>query len=396
MAGLAVAEGIKVRYPEAEIYFVSTGNAVEERCLEGKGFKFFKTKARAWKDSLIGMMVFLIGFLMSFIRCLWYWRELKPDVVFGLGGYASLVPVVCAFFRKVPILLLEQNAVPGKTTRVLAPLANGVLCSWAASGQWLSSSCRDKLRFTGTPLREAALGTLRRRRKTLGTNSNGRFTKKTGKSANAHGSATMGPTLLILGGSQGARVINSVVIEILPLLKKKLPGLRVIHSTGREDYERVREAYKGLGLEDGVFDFLEDMSLAYSSADLVISRAGATTLAEITAWGIPAVLVPYPYSADGHQCCNAKELADKGAAVVVEEQGLTVQGLARLLLEILTDRGRLQKMRRASKSMGKPSATQEVIKCMLELLGGGRRSSSLADGRQKRKRECQSLSPQVS
>lgn len=360
MAGLAVAEGIKARYPRAEICFVGTGNALEERCLEGKGYGFFKTGARAWKGSVSGMAMFFISFVVSFFRCLWYWRELRPDVVFGLGGYASLVPVICAYIRRVPVLLLEQNVVPGKATRFLAPWADLVLCHWEASGQWLS--CRERIRFTGTPLRWDAL------------------VRPTTESP----STSKGPTLLVLGGSQGARVLNNAMVEGLPLLKDRLPGLRVIHSTGKEDYARVKGAYRRLGMEDGVFDFLGDMGVAYSSADLVLSRAGATTLAEITAWGLPAVLIPYPYSADGHQYRNAEELAVRGAAVVVEERNLTAQGLTRLLLEILTDGERLRGMRLASGAMGKPSATQEAIECMLELLEGGRRG-----------KVCRSLSPQV-
>lgn len=380
MAGLAVAEGIKARYPQAEICFVSTGNALEERCLEGKGYKFFKTKARAWKGSLIGMTLFLISFVVSFLRCLWYWRELRPDVVFGLGGYASLVPVICAYMRRVPVLLLEQNVVPGKATRFLAPWADLVLCHWTASERWLS--CGERLRFTGTPLRGGLFG----RQPTTPPQAD------QSASGGIAGLGSKGPTLLVLGGSQGARAINDAMVEGLPLLKERVPGLRVIHSTGKEGYARVKGAYERLGMEEGVFDFLVDMGAAYSSADLVLSRAGATTLAEITAWGLPAVLIPYPHSADGHQYSNAEELAAGGAAVVVKERDLTVQGLTELLLGVLTDGERLQGMRRASMAMGKPSATQEVIQCMLELLEGGRRSDR---GHQKGERVCQSLSPQA-
>jgi UDP-N-acetylglucosamine--N-acetylmuramyl-(pentapeptide) pyrophosphoryl-undecaprenol N-acetylglucosamine transferase len=360
MAGIAVAEGIKERFPQAEIYFVSTGNALEERCIEGKGYKFFKTRARAWKGSVGGMTMFLISFVVSFLRCLWHWRELRPDVVFGLGGYASLVPVICAYMRRVPILLLEQNVVPGKATRFLSPLADLVLCHWTASMRRLS--CKKRIRFTGTPLR------------------GGLFKQKPmAESAGKY------PTLLVLGGSQGARAINNFMMESLPVLRERIPGLRIIHSTGKEDYARVRRAYERLGLGNSVFDFIGDMGVAYSSADLVLSRAGATTLAEITAWGLPSVLIPYPYGTDGHQYLNAEELADRGAAEVVEERDLATQGLTMLLLDILTDAERLQKMRQASRAVGKPFATQEVIQCMLELLEGGRRG-----------RECQSLSPLVS
>lgn len=370
MAGLAVAEGIKARFPHAEICFVSTGNALEEQCLQGKGVRFFKTGARAWKGSISGMTMFLISFALSFFKCLWYWRELRPDVVFGLGGYASLVPVICAYMRRVPVLLLEQNVVPGKATRLLSPWADLVLCHWTASRRWLSY--KERLRFTGTPLRETVLG---------------RFNSQGGvleDHQNAHSNGGKCLTLLVLGGSQGARTINSFMIEILTELRERLPGLKIIHSTGKEDYTRVKEVYKRLGWEDSVFDFIRDIGAAYSSADLVLSRAGATTLAEITAWGLPSVLIPYPYGTDGHQYHNAEELARKGAAVVVKEQDLTAQSLTESLLAILTDRKRLQRMRRASSAMGKPFATQETIQCMLELLEGGRKG-----------RICQSLSPQL-
>jgi UDP-N-acetylglucosamine--N-acetylmuramyl-(pentapeptide) pyrophosphoryl-undecaprenol N-acetylglucosamine transferase len=368
MAGLAVAEGIKARFPHAEICFVSTGNALEDRCLEGRGFKFFKTGARAWKGSISGMTLFLVSFVVSFFRCLWYWRELRPDVVFGLGGYASLVPVLCAYVRRVPVLLLEQNVIPGKATRLLSPWADLILCHWEASGQWLSN--QERIRFTGTPLRESAFERLK-----LQNYPNVTLPEVEDSKA---------PTLLVLGGSQGARAINSMVMESLPVLRAGIPGLRIIHSTGKEDYARVKESYKGLGWEASVFDFIRDMGTAYASAHLVLSRAGATTLAEITAWGIPAVLVPYPYCTDGHQYRNAEELARNGAAAVVEERKLTAQGLSELLLGILTDGERLKRMREASVDMGKPFATNEIIQCMIELLEGGRRG-----------RVCQSLSPQA-
>lgn len=372
MAGLAVADAIKTRFPQAEIFFVSTGNTLEQRCLGEKGYRLFKTGARAWKGSVSGIALFLISFLVSFFRCLWYWRELRPDVVFGLGGYASLVPVICAYFRRVPVILLEQNVIPGKATRFLAPQADLVLLSalgGKASSRWFS--CKDKVRFTGVPLRESVLNGF----------------KNKGKALEMHKDAPCkhsdGPTLLVLGGSQGARAINNLMVESLPVMKERLPRLQVIHSTGKEGYAAVKEAYKKLGLEDGVFDFLGDMAAAYSSADLVLSRAGATTLAEITAWGLPAVLIPYPYSTDRHQYYNAEELACRGAAVVVEEQNLTAHRLAELLLEILVDEEKLQRMRLASKAIGKPCAALEAINCMLELIEGG-----------KRGRICQSLSLQ--
>ncbi len=374
MVGLALAEGIKARYPEAKICFVSTGNALERRCLEEEGYKLFKTGAEAWRGSVRGMITFFISFLMSFLRCLWCWRELRPDVVFGLGGYASLAPVICAYLWRTPVLLMEQNVVPGKATRFLSPWADLILCHWETSNMWLPYG--ERLRFTGSPLRESVLSGF----------SFQDVHHAEGKVANQglSGKTSRNYSLLVLGGSQGARAINDVVLESLPLLKERLPGLRIVHSTGKEDYMRVREAYGRLGFKDSVFDFIGDMGRAYASADLVLSRSGATTLAEITAWGLPAILIPYPYSAERHQNYNAEEIARRGAAVMVEEKNLTATRLVELLVDIFTDDERLQAMRQASKVMGKPFATEEVIRCMATLLLG-----------QKRGKLCQSLSPQA-
>lgn len=348
MAGIAVAEGIRSRFPQAKIVFFSTGNALEKRCLQGRGFGFYRLCATGWKGSLRNMMVFTLSFIVSLLRCLWALRGLRPDVVFGLGGYASLAPVVSAFILRIPVILIEQNVMPGKANRLLSRWARYVLCHWSSSSKWLKGV--KGLHFTGTPLREEL------------------FSYEKEKAASHFGLCPAKTTLLVLGGSQGAEAINRVVVECLPSLRGRFPELQIIHSTGKKDYPWVRGVYQDSGLPSRVYDFLEDMGAAYGLADLVLSRAGATTLAELTARGLPAVLIPYPYGADGHQALNARELSARGAAVVLEERHLTAEKLLEIFSELLADRRRLEKIGRSSRALGRPMATQKAVELMAGIL----------------------------
>ncbi len=366
MAGIATAEEIKSRLPEADISFFGTGNAIEKRCLRDRGFGFVSLKGTGWKGSIANAVVFVYGFFLSLFKSLWTLKELRPDAVFGLGGYASLGPVVGAFLFKVPVIILEQNVVPGKANRLLSRFADLVLCH-RPSPKTLAC-CRDvkKLHFTGTPLRKEV------------------FSYERGRAAELFGLSPGKITILILGGSQGAAAINRSVTGCLPELAKKHHDIQVIHCTGSEDYLRVKRAYEAAGIDARVYDFLDEMGAAYSVADLAVSRAGATTLAELTARGVPAVLIPYPHGTDKHQHMNALELSKRDAAVLLEERFLTQKSLSKVFFELLGDRGRLSRMGLASRSMGMPGAAQEVVDIVLKLLE-----------RDENGKICRNLSPQT-
>lgn len=366
MAGVAIAEEIRSRFPNADIVFFGTGKTIEKRCLRGRGFGFFSLSATGWEGSVTNVVVFTLGFIVSLFKCLWALRGLKPDAVFGLGGYSSLAPVVSAFILRVPVIILEQNVVPGKANRLLSRFADLVLCHWPSPSTSACFGHMKGLHFTGTPLRAELFGYER------------------DGAAKLFGFSPDKTTILVLGGSQGAAAINRAVTECLPKLIERRHDIQIIHCTGREDYSRVKHAYEAIGIEARVYDFFDEMGVAYSIADLAVSRAGATTLAELTAHGIPAVLVPYPYGTDDHQYMNALELSKRGAAVLLEECFLIPHRLFTVFSALLEDKERLNRMGLMSRAMGRPRASQAVVDIILRLLE-----------KKKSGKICQDLSPQI-
>lgn len=366
MAGVAAAEEVRSRFPDADILFFGAGKEVERRCLRGRGFTFLNLNATGWTGSVAGAAMFVLRFAVGLLRSLWAMNRLRPDAVFGLGGYSSLAPVIGAFILRVPVIILEQNVIPGRANRLLSRFADLVLCHWPSASTVSYFRNSQRLRFTGTPLRKELFGCERK------------------EAARLFGLSPDKTTVLVLGGSQGARAINTAVTGCLPELVRRYPDIQFIHCTGRDDYLRVRQSYEALGAKARVYDFLYEMGAAYSMAELAISRAGATMLAELTARGVPAILVPYPYSTDGHQYTNALELSEKGAAMVLEERFLTPHRLLATISMLLDDREKLDRMGLMARAIGRPRASQAVVDVTLKLL-------------EKRKggRICQDLSPQT-
>jgi UDP-N-acetylglucosamine--N-acetylmuramyl-(pentapeptide) pyrophosphoryl-undecaprenol N-acetylglucosamine transferase len=271
-------------------------------------------------------------------------RRFQPDLVVGVGGYASVPVLLAAKLGGFPYLIHEQNAVPGLSNRLLGRWAEQVCLSVAGSERYFG---RSRTLLTGNPVRqelEAVAGDLPDNTK-----------------------------LLIFGGSRGARAINQCVLEMLPLLTKKMGPLKILHQSGEEDLEVVRRGYRDAGLDpDQVVPFIEDMAGAYKDASLVICRAGATTIAELTVCGRPAILIPYPYAAGDHQTANARALDEVGAACLMPQAEMTAQRLAQLVEELFADRQRLRKMAASSRELGRPGATKLILKECQRLLNRGK------------------------
>jgi UDP-N-acetylglucosamine--N-acetylmuramyl-(pentapeptide) pyrophosphoryl-undecaprenol N-acetylglucosamine transferase len=252
--------------------------------------------------------------------------------VIGVGGYASVPVILAAFLLGVPRVLLEPNVRPGLANRLLAPFSSLVIAAFEGTRRRLRSRRVDVL---GVPIRPELLIGRERPKK-------------------------VGQTLLILGGSQGAQAVNDAVIGVLPLLQEKKERLSVIHQTGKQDIEKVRRAYRDSGLSARVEPFIEEMAQVYAEADLVISRSGAGTLAELTALGLPSILIPFPF-ASGHQEDNAKEIETAGGATVLLQRDLTPQRLAEAILKLLGDPAALAAMGEASRRLGRPNAAEEIV-----------------------------------
>ena len=243
---------------------------------------------------------------------------------------------------------MEQNALPGKVNRALSWWAREVHVPWAGTEDYFAYP--DRVQVTGNPVRQD-----------LDRPPSRRLAARFGLSPRKK-------TLLVMGGSQGAQALNRVVVESLAGLEAEAPWLQILHSTGAAGYEEVRAAYGRSAVRAAVRPFIEDMSSAYAVSDLALCRAGGTTLAELTTQGVPALLVPLPSSANDHQRRNASRLAGAGAALIVDQADLTPDPFVRIALSLLRNSPCLLRMRAASLRLGRPQATRNVTRRLLNLL----------------------------
>lgn len=328
-----------------DITFVGTPDGLESRIVPEAGVVFRPLPASGWDRSRPWTAVTSsVGIVASAIRA-WAWmgRE-RPDVVVGFGGYVSLPVGFAAVFRRVPLVLHEQNSVPGLANRVLSRWARAVGVTYEESIRHLANPRRAVV--TGNPVREAVLHA------------------DSGAGRNLLGVEDgEGPVLLVFGGSRGARHLNTAIVGLSARLAETVPGLRIALVAGRGEAEAVRRAVAESSAASRlvtVFDYLDDMGSALAAADLVVARAGATSIAEITALGVPSVLVPYPYATDDHQTTNAAALVEHGAAVLVRDGELDDERFGDELAALLTDPVRRATMAAASKALGRPDAGRFV------------------------------------
>jgi UDP-N-acetylglucosamine--N-acetylmuramyl-(pentapeptide) pyrophosphoryl-undecaprenol N-acetylglucosamine transferase len=260
-------------------------------------------------------------------------KKFRPDVVVGVGGYASGPVLLAAKLLRLPTLIHEQNAALGLTNRLLGRWVDRVCLSFDETHCPLPSG---RMVVTGNPLR-------------LGMDDcpplpNGE------------------PHLLVFGGSRGARALNQAVVAMLPHLQRFNGRLRILHQTGSEDLEAVREGYLKAGWDPAkVVPFIDDMLAAYAQSHLILCRAGATTLAELTACGRPAILIPYPHAAADHQTANAQALAARGAALMLPQREMTPEVLAQLVGDLLENRERLLHMAGSAWALGKKGAAERIL-----------------------------------
>lgn len=356
--GLSVAEEMKSRGIASDILFVGTEHGIEAKVVpkEGYAIRFVRAEGIVGKSPMQKVRA-LAALMLSLRDSRRILRSFMPDLVIGVGGYASAGTVFVAWATHVPTLLLEQNSVPGLANRLLAKLADAVAVTYQESLSWFPPG---RTFLTGNPVRRQML------RKDVRA---------------AHALFSLHPdrfTVFIFGGSAGARSINKAVVEALPHLAKVRGRVQFLHQTGERDHTFVSAAYRSEGCRGTVVPFIYEMAEAYAAADLVICRAGATTLAELTAVGKPAVLIPYPYAAANHQEHNARKLEDMGAARVILEKDLDGQVLASTIMELCDNEQLRREMQRASSAFGKADAAEKVVAIAMNLLAkraAGRRAT---------------------
>lgn len=335
--GVAVAEELRAREPEAAVRFVGTRRGIEARVLPDLGWELDLIEVSGLKT--VGLLGTLRG-LVRLPRALWQARKVikafAPDAVIGVGGYASGPVVLMARLRGIPTAICEQNSIPGLTNKILGKLVRVVFLSFEESRRFFKPK---KIVMSGNPVRRDLLAKLL---------------------APAPAPAAGPIHVLVSGGSLGAVAVNALAADALIALAKTTP-LTITHQTGDKDLEPTAKRYADAGVTADCRAFIKDMASTYQRADLVIGRAGATTVAELAIAGKPAIFIPYPFAADNHQEINAREMATAGAALMFRQSELTAEVLADALRPLLADPAKRAAMGAAMKALAKPGAATAVV-----------------------------------
>jgi UDP-N-acetylglucosamine--N-acetylmuramyl-(pentapeptide) pyrophosphoryl-undecaprenol N-acetylglucosamine transferase len=346
--GLAVAEELRSRDASTEVIFAGTEYGIEARVIPREGYPIKFVRA----EGLVGVSLkkklrAAVKIFLSIADSYKILRTLRPDMVIGVGGYASGAVTLCAFFMSVPTMVLEQNSMPGLTNKILGKFVDVICITYQES---MSFFPKSKTYFTGNPVRMNVIRGNRESAFRLFSLDRDFF------------------TIFVFGGSSGAKSINSAVVNSLNYLHDLRDKIQFLHQTGLKDFENVRDAYRKSGFRGMVAPFIHQMGEAYAVADVVVSRAGATTLAEMTALGKAAILVPFPYAAGEHQELNARKLVDIGAAKMIPDRELKGETLAKAIQELYTNEALRNDMQRHSRSVGRPDASAKVVDIAMSLV----------------------------
>jgi UDP-N-acetylglucosamine--N-acetylmuramyl-(pentapeptide) pyrophosphoryl-undecaprenol N-acetylglucosamine transferase len=331
--GLAVAQ--EMRTAGWDVVWMGARGGMEERLVPPRGYRTAWIRAKAARGKgLLHKLLLPTNLLYSFWESARHIRRLKPDVVLGLGGYVAFPGGMMASLLNRPLALHEQNAIPGLANRVLSTVSDKVMVAFPEalkSAEWTGNPVRSEIAALAAPEQRFAgrVGPLR---------------------------------LLVVGGSLGAQALNAAVPKALALLEEKAS---VVHQAGEKHLEALKKNYREAGVRGELVAFIEDIAQCYAEADLVICRAGAVTIAELSAGGVASILVPFPHAVDDHQTANARFLADRGAAILLQQGDMTAQKLAQMIRAL--DRPKLLEMAKRARAMGKPDAARIVAQRCMEI-----------------------------
>lgn len=341
---LAFAEYLN-KQENAEILFLQTQKENIDRLIIEKGFKLVPfTLANVSFSSAIQGILSVFKLFFSAINSLIIIFKIKPDIVIGFGGYHSGPTLLAAHFLGFPTIIHEQNVLPGKANQLLSKFVDKVAISFEESRNYFKAK---RIVLTGCPLRSEVMGVATEEARTRYNFTEDKF------------------TILVMGGSQGSHNINLKFLEAISSLNKN-DKLQIIHITGSKDCELVRKEYSRLKLNSLVFAFLKEIGYAYRLADVVIARAGASTISEIIALKIPAIIIPYPF-ARKHQSANAEVLVDAGAAILLDDEKLTSELLSEKILTLISDKDRLNQMRQGLYNLKILNAAENLSREALSL-----------------------------
>ena len=342
--GVAVAEAVLERFALGKVLFVGTERLIDQKALANRRFEVTSIRSRGLKGK--GLFAKLAGVLQvpfSILAAVRVIISFKPEIVFGVGGYVTGPVVLAASLLGVATAIHEQNSVPGLANRLLGRFVQRVLLSIPGSEKYFPTG---KCLLTGNPVRRELLA----------------------KAAEAVAGGELSNTLLVLGGSQGAHRVNALVVAAIEKAAGELPAdFKVIHQTGLSDEKWVRERYESAGVAAQVAPFFDNMAELYSAAGMVISRAGATSLAEMAVFGRASILIPYPFAADDHQEGNARFLVDAGGALMRKESELDGAGLAKDLVALMNDQEERRRMGGMARKLSLPQATETIVDVLVNL-----------------------------
>lgn len=348
-SGIGIAEEFLSQGQGREVLFVGTQYGLEKEIVPKNGYRLEfipvkPLKGRGLLDRLKSLMQIPYSLWKSFLLL----RKEKPDLVFGIGGYASGPVTLMAHFMGIKTAIIDQNSIPGMTNRILGKFVDHVFVCFEKAKGFFNPK---KVYLSGNPVRRNFLEKI-----------SGRG-EHTGSPGQTHGSAPTF-TLLILGGSQGARSINQAMVECVGAFREA--PLRIIHQSGKADYEWVKKSYEEKGVQAEVFDFVHNIHDLYRQADLIVCRAGAGTICEIEILGKAAIYIPYPHAADDHQRFNAEEVVSKGAGRLILNSKLNAEKLANEIKVLMNDPSLLSTIRQNVQKLAKANAAREILDICLK------------------------------
>lgn len=339
-SGVAVADLIRRERPEDQVFFVGTERGLEKEIIPQAGYPLRFIQVSPLKGSgLKARLIALKDLPRAYRQSKALLQEIGPDIVIGIGGYASGPMVLAAHRKKIFTAIIEQNSYPGLTNRILGRVARKIFIAFEKAREFFP---REKTVFTGNPVRS--------------------FSPPPSPKPESPF------TVFILGGSQGAHALNQGMMEALPLLAGSKSRLHFLHQTGKHDFPWVRDRYDATGFSSEVFAFSPDLAPYFHRAHLVLCRAGAGTIAELKLLGLPSILVPYPYAADNHQYFNAREMVEGGAARLCTNEKFKGPYVSEQILDLMAHPATLKAMGEKALKMAKPEAARSILEACLSSL----------------------------
>lgn len=344
--GVAIASEFLSRDAGCSAMFVGTRRGLEERIIKSMGWPlYFVSQSGIKGKGVVGRLLAMCRLPLAMFEAMRILIHTSPSLFVSIGGYAAGPVAIMAWTMRIPVVLVEPNAIPGLTNRILGRFARKIFVSFDEAASRFKV---EKTIKTGTPVRGEVLKA------------------RDGKVKNNSDFC-----VFVFGGSQGAKTLNRAMIDAAEILKNEAGRIRVIHQVGgNEIIKDVKGAYVSSGIDAQVYDFVDNIWECYSDADFVIARSGAGTVAELMALGIPSILVPYPFAADDHQRANAKSLVDSGGAKMLTDDECTGENVASILKEMLDDPSELNVMKNKLKEMNASNATKRIVDECIALMNG--------------------------